>query len=318
MKDSSATYHIPVSVQDALAAAQANGDSFAYLAGGTDLMVHRQQENNSAACLIDLSALPGFDEIEMKNGSLFIGAGVTLHGLAGSELVLQKFLLLAEAALSIASPVIRKSATVGGNLLVENRCSFFNQSEFWREAIGLCLKCGGDVCIATGGKKACYSVFVSDLVPALICLDATVHFEAAEGAHSMPLEALYTGNGLNPHHLPKGALITQVEVPMKNEVPQGGKRTWFQKLRPRKSLDFTNLTLALSFEPESGRLKVALSGVDMGPVVFETSEVSDAFVKSVGKKCRMVENLFYPRAYRKKMVEVYLRQGLTAVGAGKL
>ncbi|MEK7257698.1 MAG: FAD binding domain-containing protein, partial [Bacteroidota bacterium] len=215
------TYLVPASVPAALSAAQTNGDSFAYLAGGTDLMVHRQQENNSTACLIDLSALPGFGEIEIKDGSLFIGAGVTLHGLASSELVRQKFPLLAEAALSIASPVIRKSATVGGNLMVENRCSFFNQSEFWREAIGLCLKCGGDVCIATGGKKACYSVFVSDLVPALICLNATVHFEAADGVHSMPLEALYSSNGLNPHHLPKGGLITQVEVPVRNDL-----RTW--------------------------------------------------------------------------------------------
>lgn len=312
MKNAPANYLVPRSAAEALAAAETHSSSFAYLAGGTDLMVHRQQENNSAACLIDLSTLPDFDGIEIKNGSLRVGAGATLHGLAGSELVRQNFPLLEEAALSIASPVIRKSATVGGNLLVENRCSFFNQSEFWREAIGLCLKCGGDVCIATGGKKACYSVFISDLVPALICLDATVHFETADGAHSIPLEAMYSGIGLNPLHLPKGALITQVEVPLQNV------RTWFRKLRPRKSLDFTNLTLALSFEPGSGRLKVALSGVDMGPVVFETSEISDAFVKSVGKKCRIVENLFYPRAYRKKMVELYLRQGLRAVGAENL
>ncbi|MBI5917192.1 MAG: FAD binding domain-containing protein [Bacteroidetes bacterium] len=304
-----ATYLVPASVPEALAAADANRESFAYLAGGTDLMVHRQQENNTATCLIDLSALPGFDKIEVKNGKILIGAGVTLHELANAETVLRHYPLLAEAAQSIASPVIRKSATVGGNLLVENRCSFFNQSEFWREAIGLCLKCGGDVCIATGGKKACYSVFVSDLVPALICLGAKVQYAVADGMFDMPLEALYTGVGLNPLHLPAGALITQVEVPVKN-----GVRTWFQKLRPRKSVDFTNLTLALSFEPDNGRLKVALSGVDMGPVVFETGDLSDAFVKSVGKKCRMVENLFYPRAYRKKMVEVYLRQGLKAVG----
>ena len=311
MKNTNPTYLIPASVEDALAAAKANGESFAYIAGGTDLMVHRQQENNTAACLIDLSALPGFDKIEFKNSKLLIGAGVTLHELANAETVRQHYPLLAEAALSIASPVIRKSATVGGNLLVENRCSFFNQSEFWREAIGLCLKCGGDVCIATGGKKACYSVFVSDLVPALICLDAMVKYAVPEGTFDAPLETLYTGVGLNPVSLPEGALITQVEVPVKDDV-----RTWFQKLRPRKSLDFTNLTVAMSFEPTNGRLKVAISGADMGPVVFETDDLSDvnAFVKSVSKKCRMVENLFYPRIYRKNMVEVYLRQGLKAVG----
>jgi 4-hydroxybenzoyl-CoA reductase subunit beta len=308
MKDA---YIMPTSALEALAAAEAHGDSFAYLAGGTDLMVHRRQENNQAACLIDLSLLPGFDGIELSNERLCIGAGVSLHKLASSEVVRQQFPLLAEAALSIASPVIRKSATVGGNLLVENRCTFFNQSEFWREAIGLCLKCGGDVCIATGGKKACYSVFISDLVPALICLDAQVQIAETAGVRSLPLEALYTGIGLQPFSLPKGALITLVEVPLKNV------RTWFRKLRPRKSLDFTNLTVALSFEPESGRLKVALSGVDMAPVVGETKKLDElpAFTKSLLKRSRIVENLFYPRTYRKEMAGVFLRQGLAAVGA---
>ncbi|MFQ5447678.1 MAG: FAD binding domain-containing protein [Saprospiraceae bacterium] len=312
MKNRTGTYHIPASIEEALTAARANGESFAYLAGGTDLMVHRQQENNDAACLIDLSAIPGFGEIAVKDGRLFIGAGATLEALAASETVRQQFPLLAEAALSIASPVIRKSATVGGNLLVENRCTFFDQSAFWREAIGLCLKCGGDYCIATGGKKACYSVFVSDLVPALICLGAEVNFTGDAGMQTMPLEELYTGVGLKSVSLPPGALITRVEVPAAGEVC-----TWFRKLRPRKSLDFTNLTLALAYHTDTGSLKVAISGADMGPVVFETVGLSDAegFIKKVTKKCRMVENLFYPRVYRKQMVGVFLRQGLEAVGA---
>jgi len=311
MKNNSATYFIPASVEDALTTAKANGKSFAYIAGGTDLMVHRQQENNDADCLIDLSAIPGFGEITIEEGRLVIGAGATLEALATSEAVRQHYPLLALAAVSIASPVIRKSATVGGNLLVENRCTFFDQSAYWREAIGLCLKCGGDYCIATGGKKACYSVFISDLVPALICLGAVVHFAADAGVQVMPLEELYTGVGLKSISLPPGALITRVEVPAGGEV-----RTWFRKLRPRKSLDFTNLTLALAYHAGAGHLKVAISGADMGPVVFETDDLFDAegLIKSVAKKCRMVENLFYPRLYRKQMVGVFLRQGLEEVG----
>jgi CO/xanthine dehydrogenase FAD-binding subunit len=139
-----------------------------------------------------------------------------------------------------------------------------------------------------------------------------VHFAGDAGTQVRPLEELYTGIGLKSVSLPQGSLITRVEVP-----PAGEVRTWFRKLRPRKSLDFTNLTLALSYAPATGRLKVAISGADMGPVVFETDDLSDAegFIKSVAKKCRMVENLFYRRVYRKQMVGVFLRQGLEEVGA---
>lgn len=304
-------YNIPESVDQALSMMKETGGQARFIAGGTDLMVHRHQGNENSPVLIDISRLNALQQIDIEEDNLVIGAGVTLHQLAMHPAIENSFPLLKTAALSIASPVIRKSATVAGNLLVDNRCVYFNQSEFWRQAVGLCLKCGGDYCIATGGKKACYSVFVSDLAPALIALDASVTVLTAAGRNLTPLEKLYSNIGLEPHTISKDALILNVVVPLR-----AGIKTWFAKLRPRKSVDFTNLTMAICFDEEKQHVKIAVSGAEMGPAVhceavpFNYDEV----LKSLRKKCRMVDNLFYPRTYRRKMLEVYLKKGLAETG----
>ncbi|RMD97510.1 MAG: hypothetical protein D6816_17460 [Bacteroidetes bacterium] len=304
-------YNIPESIDQALAMINEAGGQARFIAGGTDLMVHRRQGNENSPSLIDISRLGELQQLKIEDGKLVIGAGVTLHQLAVHPEIEKAFPLLKTAAESIASPVIRKSATVGGNLLVDNRCVYFNQSEFWRQAVGLCLKCGGEYCLATGGKKACYSVFVSDLAPALIALGASVNVLSSEGQKAMPVEQLYSNIGLEPLSLPEGALITEISVPVRPAA-----KTWFAKLRPRKSVDFTNLTMAICFDEEKQEVKIAVSGADMGPAVhceavpFNYEDV----LKSLRKNCRMVDNLFYPRSYRRKMLEVYLKQGLSETG----
>ena len=113
--------------------------------------------------------------VKISDGHVKIGSLVKLKDLAKHEIICKEFSALIEAANSVGSPHIRSTATIGGNILFcENRCIFYNQSDWWREAVGYCLKCEGDICIATGSRKKCYSELVSDTAPVLISMNALV------------------------------------------------------------------------------------------------------------------------------------------------
>ena len=121
---------------------------------------------------------------------------------------------LATAASLVAGPTHREAATLGGNLCQDTRCVFYNQSEWWRDAVGNCLKCDGDVCIATGGRKACFSKLASDTAPVLIAMEAQLEVVTAEGTQIIPLESIYTGDGVDPRNLPPTALIQAILLPV--------------------------------------------------------------------------------------------------------
>ncbi len=302
-------YLKPTSVTEALAMAAAAGGDFRYVAGGTDLMPARFQGNDRSTTLIDITGLDALRGIVRQDGMLRIGSLVTLEELAGDTEVETAFPALAEAARSAASPVLRLTATIGGNILCENRCSFYNQSAWWRDAIGLCLKCDGTVCIATGGTRKCFSRFVSDTAPVLIALEARLVIRDAGGDREMALENLYTGDGIRPHHLEPGAIVQHILVPV-----SAPRRCSFLKLRPRESVDFTSLTTAVSVSG-SGNVRLVVGGADPMPVVVTgTAEEASRLLKRAMKKPRVVDNDIYTRRYRKDMIGVFLRRGLEAVG----
>lgn len=192
-----------------------------------------------------------------------IGALEILEELKFKKEIVEEFPLLIESALSVGAPLLRKTATIGGNILCENRCLFYNQSEWWRESAGFCLKCEGDVCIATKGKKVCYSELVSDTAPALIAMDAVIELTDIEKISRVKLESIYTGDGVTPRNLSETAILTAILLPLNREF-----KTDFQKLRERESLEFTSLTCAVAAD-KNGKLKIALSGVDPKAVVVE-------------------------------------------------
>lgn len=298
-------YHLPTSIDHALEISRTSGGDFSYIAGGTDQMVQRSQGNNSSKHLIDISRVESLRSIA-TTPEVRIGAGVTLSTIGRNAELAKRFPALVNAARSVASPLIRTAATIGGNLLCENRCIFFDQSEFWREAVGFCLKCGGDACIATSGTKNCYSVCISDIAPVLICLDARIEYIDGTGESSVTVEQLYSGDGNLPRALPKEALVTTIVIPAENE----GAMT-FRKLRARESVDFTNLTMAMRHTADE--LIVALTGVAARPVSIRTTPTADAdsIVAQLTKASTIINNLPYPRLYRKEMISVYIREGLS-------
>ncbi len=294
-----------------------------YIAGGTDLMVRRSLGIDKTTHLIDLSAISALRGITLNSETLSIGATTTLAELASSSAVRSHFPALAEAALSIASPPIRNSATVAGNLLCENRCIYYDQSEAWQAAAGGCLKCGSEICIATGSTKSCYSVFISDLAPVLIVLSAQVevleHDDFAEDEASptsvlspritsKPVEWLYTGDGLDPHTISKRDIVTRILI---RTLDPTEHPIFFKKLRPRASVDFTNLTVAMC-RMRDGTFTLAASGIGPGPAVLRNAESDDAEVlaASLLKQTMIIDNVSYRRAYRKDMLRETIAEGL--------
>ncbi len=297
-------YYKAKSIADAVAMATQHSSDFRYLAGGTDVIVNKFQGNAETCCLIDLTGIEDLKQVVVDENLLRIGSLVKLDNLKRHEPVVVNFPALLEAAHAVASPLLRKTATIGGNILCENRCTFYNQSEWWREAVGYCLKCEGDICIATGGKKNCFSKFVSDTAPVLICCDAMVEIADVTGEKTIKLEQLYTGDGINPRTLHKTAIIKSILLPLGNDY-----ECVFKKLRPRKSVDYSSLTSAVS-RNNTGRVKIALGGVDPKPVVIEGdagSNISD-MIKQATKMARVIDNDHYSRLYRKEMIAVFLER----------
>ena len=297
-------YILATTVQEAIEQAIANKGNFKYLAGGTDVMVNKFQGNETSGCLIDITKIEALKGITKQGDFLRIGALEILEELKFNSDLKTEFPMLIEAALSVGSPLIRKTATIGGNVLCENRCLFYNQSEWWRESIGYCLKCDGDICIATGGKNACFSELVSDTAPALIAMDAEIEYVDEKGTHQQPLESIYTGDGVKPRNLSETAIITAILLPLNR-----GFKTAFFKLRERESLEFTSLTSAVVVD-KNGKLKIALSGVDPKPVVIEgkIEDDKDLLIKKAIKAARAVDNDMYSRKYRREMISVYLKR----------
>ncbi|MCK6649885.1 MAG: FAD binding domain-containing protein [Bacteroidia bacterium] len=298
------------SVDEAIKSASECGKDYRFLAGGTDLIVNKFQGNETVKTLIDITPISELNEVKIIDQYLSIGSLVKLDTLNKFPSIVSEFPALIEAAKAVASPVIRKSATIGGNILVENRCSFFNQSEWWREAVGYCLKCNGDICIATGGKNKCFSKFVSDTVPVLICLGAKISVINSAGSNTIKLEDVYTGDGVHSKNIKHSDLVRSVLIPLGNE-----SRIVFKKLRQRKSLEFTSLTSAVSLN-KRGEIVVALSGVDPKPVVvYGTSDDSiDDLINTAVKKARIVDNDVFSREYRKEMISIFLKQSFLELG----
>ena len=297
-------YILATTVQEAIEQVIANKGNFKFLAGGTDVMVNKFQGNETSGCLIDITKIEALKGITKQGDFLRIGALEILEELKFNAIIKQEFPMLIEAALSVGSPLIRKTATIGGNVLCENRCLYYNQSEWWRESIGYCLKCDGDICIATGGKNACFSELISDTAPALIAMDAEIEYIDEKGTHRQKLEEIYTGDGVKPRNIPENAIVTSLFLPLDR-----GFKTAFFKLRERESLEFTSLTSAVAVD-SNGKLKIALAGVDPKPVVVEglISDNKEELIKKAVKGSRAVDNDMYSRKYRREMISVYLKR----------
>ena len=224
-----------------------------YVAGATDLMPLFKNGVRDDAHLVLLRDVRELGGIAEEDGCIVIGAGVTLAELAESPLVRSALPALAQAALAVASPQIRALATLGGNVMQDRRCIYFNQSRAWRAALPPCYKTGGSVCHQIPNSPVCRALYYSDTATALICYDAEVVF-AEDGAEKRGrVEALVArhaeANGLAcARHLP--VLLKAFRIPR----PPAGERSGFYKYAMRTSIDFPLINFALRCGPAGARL----------------------------------------------------------------
>ena len=252
-------YESPASLADVWSCLDRADGAARLLAGGTDLIPALKRENVRAGTLIDLKRVPGLAGIEvLADGGLRMGALTTLHGVARSATVASRFPMLAEAAATTASYQVRNRGTVGGNLCLDTRCSYFNQSPFWRAEYPDCRKMGGGSCYVVPAGEGCHALSSSDLATPLIALAADVLVLSRDGERRLPLEEFYEGNGLRATVLGPGDVLAAVMLP-----PAGG-RAVFRRFAVRETVDFPTATVALA-AADGTRARVVIGHVAARP-----------------------------------------------------
>ena len=311
--------HRPTSVDETVRLAGELAGRFDYLAGGTDLLPNYKMHINLRPHLValeDVRELSGHSEARL-------GAMCRLADLERDRDLAAAWPALGEAVAEVATPLVRSSGTVGGNLLVETRCFFFNQSYFWRASLGFCLKADGDRCHVVPQKEKCYATFSGDLAPALLVADAEVEVAGAGGRRRMPLGELYdlAGDGIRRVRLAPGELLVAVHLP----AAARGRQGRYLKLRVRPAFDFPELGVAVAgrWQPD-GRvreLRLAVGGAEPHPRRFDEltapldgERLDDARRRELGeevaRRVRPVHNTFLLPDYRRKMIAVYVRRAL--------
>lgn len=242
----------------------AERDDARVIAGGTDLVANLRRGLGAPGVLVDVAGIAGFDAVAFGDDGMRLGAGVTVASLASDPRIAAALPALAQAAATVAGPAHRAAATLGGNLCVDTRCVYFNQSEWWRRANGYCLKRGGETCHVAPQGGRCHAAYSGDLAPALIVGGAEVEVAGAGGVRRLRLADLYRDDGRAPLALAHGELVTAVLVPRQ---PRGA-RSGYRKARFRGAVDFPLAGVAARVAIEDGRLAtldVALTGTNARP-----------------------------------------------------
>ena len=301
------------------------GDAM-YIAGGTDLvpnMKHRLFEPDHLIALKGISDLHGIREAD---GHLRIGAAETLTAVASDALVLERFPALANAAAHVAGPQLRNAATIGGNVCLDTRCTYYNQTEFWRQALGYCLKKDGDVCHVTKVGKKCVAAHSADTPPVLMTLDANAVLAGPDGEREVPIRDFFVADGIANTKRSPNEILTEVKIPLASAL----RRQAYTKLRQRKSIDFPLLTVALSAEcEEDGTIRYidgVVTGLGSRPRVLSgwsdvaqgrtlDDEVIEELAARAHKQCHPLENIIVDPEWRRAMVPVYVRRALMELRA---
>jgi 4-hydroxybenzoyl-CoA reductase subunit beta len=315
----SATF--PVSIQEAVDLKQKLGWESAYVAGGTDLYPNMKRRQQTPTHLIDVRGIAGLKRVEQTaTGSLVIGAGVSLTTLIRHSVVHEGWPVLAEAARSISTPLLQNMGTVGGNLLLDTRCNYYDQNYDWRKAIDFCMKKDGAICWVAPSSPRCWAVQSSDLAPVMVALDARVTLHGPAGERTIPIRTLYHDDGMRFLTKQPEELLASVEVPSLT-----GCRATYRKLRRRGSFDFPVLGVAAwaQFSPES-RVEVArivLGAVGSYPKISEeaaaliqgqvlTEDIIDGAARAAAKPAKPLDNTDFTIGWRKDMVPVFVRRAL--------
>jgi 4-hydroxybenzoyl-CoA reductase subunit beta len=290
------------------------------LAGGTDLVPNLRRGIERTPILVDLGGVRGMSDIALTDTGLTLGARVTLARLAADASIARQYPALAEAARAIAGPGHRSVATLGGNLCLDTRCVFYNQSEWWRAANRYCLKRGGDVCHVAPQGQRCHAAFSGDLAPALLVLGAEVELVSSRGTRRAPLAELYRDDGAAHLTLARDEVLVCLRVP----AGRPGLRCGYRKARTRAAMDFPLAGVACALTLQGGvlaELRVAITGTNSNPFLLAgcdefvgrrvDAELLALLGKRVQKQVSPMRSTVTPSNYR-RLVAAALTQRLVS------
>ncbi|MBI3733775.1 MAG: FAD binding domain-containing protein [Chloroflexi bacterium] len=314
-------YWSPRSLTEAAQMMAAHGPDAMYVAGGTDLYPNMKRRQFEPKHLIGLRRVPELNEFSAEHGRGFrIGAGLTLTQVASHPLIRQVHPALATAAALVSTPQLRNMGTYGGNLCLDTRCNYYNQSYFWRKSIGFCMKKDGDICLVAPGSSRCWAVSSTDTAPGTIALDASVRLVGPQGERVVPARALYRDDGMEYLAKAPDEILTEVIIP-----PAKGLRSVYLKLRRRGSFDFPILGVAVALRQDGDgtvrHARVVLGGVQSYPMECDdaekmllgqrlTPELIDAVAQAAYKPAKPLDNTDMAHGYRKKMSKIYVERAL--------
>ncbi len=314
-------YHRPTALGDALALLAEHGPAAMVIAGGTDLMPNMKHRLFTPAHLVGLKRVRELHGIEAGDAAIRIGAAETLTTISRDAAIRRHLPSLARAAGLVAGPQLRNMGTIGGNLCLDTRCTYYNQTEFWRTALGFCLKKDGSVCHVTKVGKKCVAAHSADTPPVLMTLAAVVELASPRGTRAVPVADFFVADGIHNTVRAGDEIVSGLRIPL----PSASTRTGFEKLRQRGSIDFPLLNAAVAVDFAEGdvvgavRLVVsalgarprAVAGLDKVAAGRRlTPELSEAIARRAFEQCHPLENITVDAQWRRAMVPVLVRRAL--------
>ncbi len=314
-------YLAPRTLAEAVAMLSERGPEAMIVAGGTDLYPNMKRRQFEPKTLVGLRSIAALSRIEgSAESGLTIGAGMTLTQVSRHPVVAESYPALAHAAGVVSTAQLRNMGTIGGNLCVDTRCNYYNQTYHWRKSIGFCMKKDGDICLVAPGSSRCWAVSSSDTAPVMIALGGMVRLVGPGGERLIPARALYRDDGMV--YLAKGPdeILAEIRLP-----PADGLRMAYLKLRRRGAFDFPILGVAVALklaqDGTCSEARIVLGAVESYPVEAPhaaslligqklSAEVIEAAAQAAARPAKPLDNTDMSLSYRKKMVPVYVARAL--------
>ena len=320
-------YLVPQRIDEAVEMLATYKEEAMLVAGGTDVYPGMKRRIFEPKKLISLGKLAELQTFSSGSEGITLGAGMTLTQITSHPLLQNAYPALTAAAGAVSTPQLRNMGTIGGNLCVDTRCTYYNQSESWRAALGYCMKKAcpeargdGHICWVAPGSTRCLAVQSSDTAPVLIALAAKVQLVGPRGTRWLPASALYRNDGIDYLHKQRDEILTQIHVP-----PAQGIRTTYHKLRRRGSFDFPVLSVAVALRQTADGtctdVRIVLGAVDSAPIRASEAEallldakINDDLIEEAAHKAfrraRPLDNTDMSISYRKHMSKVYVAKAL--------
>jgi 4-hydroxybenzoyl-CoA reductase subunit beta len=275
--------------------------------------------------VVDIRNIAELKGIRQQGSGVEIGALTSLTTIEHSDLLRRRYPVLTEAAATVASPLLRNMGTIGGNICLDTRCLWYNQSLTWRKGCGFCIKKDGDLChVAPGGSK-CWAAFSGDTPPALLCLNAEIEIANADGLKRIPLRDFYTNDGVAYRNLQPNELVTRVFLPESSADYRGV----YRKLRVRGSIDYPLAGIAVVMKRSNGHIadaRVAVTAVNPAPLLVKGASellagkvVNEALAEAVGnlaaKTAKPLTTSALTPEYRREMIRVFTKRAVLAAAS---